>query len=63
MGSFPLHEIGVAVLFTISGYLITKSWLSDPHPIRFAVRRFFGCGRLFCRTDSSDGVCSRTTSF
>lgn len=41
MGSFPLHEIGVAVLFTISGYLITKSWLSDPHPIRFAVRRFF----------------------
>lgn len=41
MGSFPLHEIGVAVLFTISGYLITKSWLSDSHPIRFAVRRFF----------------------
>ena len=23
------------------GYLITKSWLSDPHPARYAVRRFF----------------------
>ena len=40
-GSFSLHEMGVFVLFLISGYLITMSWLSDPHPLRFAVRRFF----------------------
>ncbi len=28
MGSFSLQEIGVSTLFIISGYLITKSWLS-----------------------------------
>lgn len=41
LGSFPLHELGVGMLFLISGYLITKSWLSDPDPLRFAIRRFF----------------------
>lgn len=40
LGGFPLHELGVGMLFLISGYLITKSWLSDPDPLRFAVRRF-----------------------
>lgn len=40
LGTFPLHEIGVFTLFLVSGYLITKSWLSDPDPLRFAVRRF-----------------------
>ena len=40
LGGLPLHELGVGMLFLISGYLITKSWLSDPHPLRFAVRRF-----------------------
>ena len=36
----PIHEIGVGMLFLMSGYLITKSWLSDPHPLRYLVRRF-----------------------
>lgn len=40
-GSFPVHELGVAILFLISGYLITMSWLSDPHPIWYGIRRFF----------------------
>ncbi|MCD8397711.1 MAG: acyltransferase [Lachnospiraceae bacterium] len=40
-GSYSLHELGVGILFLISGYLITKSWLSDPHPLRYAIRRFF----------------------
>ncbi len=38
---FSLHQLGVGVLFLISGYLITKSWMSDSHPLRYAVRRFF----------------------
>lgn len=41
IGGFRMHEMGVSILFLISGYLITKSWLSDPDPLRFAVRRFF----------------------
>lgn len=41
LGSFTLHELGVCVLFLLSGYLITMSWLSDPHPLRFGIRRFF----------------------
>lgn len=41
VGSFALHTLGVSVLFLMGGYLITQSWLSDPHPLRFAVKRFF----------------------
>ena len=40
-GGVTLHSLGVEVLFIISGYLITLSWLSDPHPVRYAVKRFF----------------------
>ena len=31
--------LAVAVFFIVSGYLISQSWDSDPHPIRFAQRR------------------------
>lgn len=40
-GSWGMHQIGVNILFTISGYLITMSWLSDPSPVRYGIRRFF----------------------
>ena len=35
-----VHALGVYVFFLIGGYLITKSWMSDPHPICYAVKRF-----------------------
>lgn len=38
---FSLHQLGVSILFLISGYLITKSWMSDSNPLRYAIRRFF----------------------
>jgi len=45
-GSIPLlfgraiQTLGVYIFFLIGGYLITKSWMSDPHPLRYAVKRF-----------------------
>ena len=35
-----VHALGVYIFFMIGGYLITKSWMSDPHPVRYAVKRF-----------------------
>lgn len=35
----PLAHIGVIVFFSVSGYLVTESWLRDPAPGRFLVRR------------------------
>jgi peptidoglycan/LPS O-acetylase OafA/YrhL len=35
-----LGDIGVFIFFSISGYLITESWIGDPSIIRFAVKRF-----------------------
>lgn len=40
-GGCTLHELGVKILFLISGYLITMSWFSDPNPLRYGIRRFF----------------------
>ena len=31
--------VGVVLFFAISGYLVTISWLADPHLLRFAARR------------------------
>jgi peptidoglycan/LPS O-acetylase OafA/YrhL len=39
MGSFPMGPLGVFIFFSISGYLVTQSWESDPDPIRFLQRR------------------------
>lgn len=41
IAGITMHELGVMTLFLIGGFLITKSWLSDPHPGRYAIRRFF----------------------
>jgi peptidoglycan/LPS O-acetylase OafA/YrhL len=35
----PLGLIGVFVFFCISGYLVTQSWIGDPSPLRFALKR------------------------
>lgn len=40
-GGSPLHELGVSVMFLIGGFLVANSWLHDPAPARYAVRRFF----------------------
>lgn len=36
-----VHEIGVFIFFLVGGYLITKSYLSDPHPVRYTLKRIF----------------------
>jgi peptidoglycan/LPS O-acetylase OafA/YrhL len=35
----PISTIGVKIFFVISGYLIGKSWMSDPHLLRFTAKR------------------------
>lgn len=35
-----IQSLGVYIFFLIGGYLITTSWMSDPHPLRYAVKRF-----------------------
>ncbi len=38
LGNEP-GALGVVMFFTLSGYLVTLSWMSDPHVGRFALRR------------------------
>ena len=35
-----LGGFGVLLFFSISGFLVAKSWSADPHLLRFAVKRF-----------------------
>lgn len=39
VGDIPLHSFGVCIFFSISGFLITQSWLSDGDLGRFLQRR------------------------
>lgn len=34
-----ISTLGVAFFFSISGYLVTESWLRDPNPVRFLRKR------------------------
>lgn len=36
-----IQIVGVKILFVLCGYFITKSWLSDQHPGRYAIKRLF----------------------
>lgn len=38
-GSIPLHAFGVCVFFSISGFLVTQSWMSDSNLGRYITRR------------------------
>ena len=40
-GQPGIHTVGVKILFVLCGYFVTKSWLSDAHPGRYAVKRLF----------------------
>ena len=47
VGRFPqtlwdhhIQTIGVKTFFLLGGYLVTKSWMSDPRPLRYALKRF-----------------------
>lgn len=35
----PVHTLGLHIFFTLSGYLITRSWQQDPSLFRYAWRR------------------------
>jgi len=35
-----LGSLGVAIFFAISGYLVTQSWIHDPHVVRYLAKRF-----------------------
>ena len=39
LGIHTLGGFAVLVFFVISGYLVTASWINDPHVFRFAARR------------------------
>jgi len=39
VGDHSFGNLGVLIFFSISGYLVTSSWLKDPNILRFAARR------------------------
>ncbi|WP_176167838.1 MULTISPECIES: acyltransferase [Rhodanobacteraceae] len=39
VGDHSFGNLGVLIFFSISGYLVTSSWLKDPHILRFTARR------------------------
>lgn len=39
VADYSIGHLGVLIFFSISGYLVTSSWLKDPNVLRFAARR------------------------
>lgn len=39
LGIVTYGPLGVAIFFSISGFLIARSWNADPSPIRFLIKR------------------------
>lgn len=40
MAQHEIQAIGVYIFFILGGYLITKSWKSDPHLLKYWIKRF-----------------------
>lgn len=48
IGDHSFGNLGVLIFFSISGYLVTSSWLSDPNMLRFAARRTLRMAPALC---------------
>lgn len=48
VGDHGLGNLGVLIFFSISGYLVTSSWLKDPNILRFAARRILRMAPALC---------------
>jgi len=54
LGVHSLGGLGVLIFFSISGYLVSQSWVADPHLLRFGARRLlriwpgYAVSVLFC---------------
>lgn len=48
VGDHSFGNLGVLVFFSISGYLVTASWLGDPNILRFAARRTLRMAPALC---------------
>ncbi|HEX7816874.1 acyltransferase [Dyella sp.] len=48
VGDHSFGNLGVLIFFSISGYLVTSSWLKDPNVLRFAARRTLRMGPALC---------------
>lgn len=48
IGDHGLGNLGVLVFFSISGYLVTASWLKDPNILRFSARRALRMAPALC---------------
>ncbi|MGN6738350.1 acyltransferase family protein [Dyella sp.] len=48
VGDHSFGNLGVLIFFSISGYLVTSSWLNDPNMLRFAARRTLRMAPALC---------------
>ncbi|MDF3981423.1 acyltransferase [Luteibacter sp. PPL201] len=48
VGEDSFGHLGVLIFFSISGYLVTSSWLKDPHVLRFVARRVLRMAPALC---------------